>query len=101
MSLKLPSLSPLKETVYGDAMPSKDAAKRSAAFKTCVKLHSIGELSDNLMPSVNDILDNTDYLFPNWTNEDVKLNPGTNRRKRYHKLKVIIQLLLLLLLSFL
>lgn len=82
-------------------MSSIDAAKRSAAFKTCIKLHQIGELSDNLMPCINVISEDTNYLFPNWIDEDIKSNPGTNRRRRYHKLMVIIQLLLLLLLSFL
>ncbi|XP_047345738.1 endoribonuclease Dicer isoform X1 [Vespa velutina] len=88
VSLKLPSLSPLKEVVFGDIMPSIDAAKKSAAFKTCVKLHLLGELSNNLLPSINDISDNTEYLFPNWINEDSQTNqPGTTRKKRYHKLK--------------
>ncbi|KAF7405409.1 hypothetical protein HZH66_004315 [Vespula vulgaris] len=86
VSLKLPSLSPLKEIVFGDVMSSIDAAKRSAAFKTCIKLHQIGELSDNLMPCINVISEDTNYLFPNWIDEDIKSNPGTNRRRRYHKL---------------
>ncbi|KAK2580644.1 hypothetical protein KPH14_007750 [Odynerus spinipes] len=59
--LTLPIISPLRETIIGDPMPSKDMGKRSAAFKTCVKLHKI--------------------------DEDKAANPGTNRKRRYHKLK--------------
>ncbi|KAI4489336.1 hypothetical protein M0802_011205 [Mischocyttarus mexicanus] len=87
VSLQLPTLSALKEIVFGDFMPSIDAAKRSAAFKTCVKLYELGELSDNLLPTVNEIIHNTDHLFPNWIEEDANNISGTVRKKRSHEIQ--------------
>lgn len=42
----LPLNSPLKEEVVSCVMPSQRLAKRSAALKTCVKLHELKELDD-------------------------------------------------------
>ncbi|XP_076245317.1 endoribonuclease Dcr-2 [Calliopsis andreniformis] len=88
VSLKLPIVSPLKNEVIGDPMISINDAKRSAAMKTCIELHKIGELSDRLVPNTADsITKNMDYLFPNWINEDKSELIGTYKKKRRHKLQ--------------
>ncbi|XP_015183335.1 PREDICTED: endoribonuclease Dicer isoform X2 [Polistes dominula] len=86
VSLQLPTISVLKGVIFGDIMPSIDAAKRSAAFKTCIKLYEIGELSENLLPTVNEIIHDTDHLFPNWIEEDCKEISGTVRKRRSHEI---------------
>lgn len=45
-------------------------SKKSAAFKTCVLLHKIGELTDNLMPvSLDKKLEkNCKNYFGHWVN---------------------------------
>jgi len=64
------------------------SAKRSAALKSCIKLHELGELTDNLTPvGIDTIIQNLDYLFPHWLDEDDSLH-GTYKKKREHKLKV-------------
>lgn len=69
-------------------MNSLDGAKRSAAMKTCIKLHELKALNNKLLPATNDELtQNLDYLFPNWKNEDNNQS-GTYKRKQEHKLKV-------------
>lgn len=87
VSLKLPNISPLKTEIYGDFMKSVEGAKRSAAMKTCIKLHELGALNDKLLPATNDeITQNLDYLFPNWVDED-NYQTGTYKKKRDHELK--------------
>ncbi|XP_011871131.1 PREDICTED: endoribonuclease Dicer [Vollenhovia emeryi] len=87
VSLKLPNLSPLKSKVDGDFMKSIDGAKRSAAMKSCIKLHELGALTDKLLPATDDeMVQNLGYLFPNWVDEDT-YQPGTYKRKREHELK--------------
>ncbi|XP_025264753.1 endoribonuclease Dicer isoform X1 [Camponotus floridanus] len=87
ISLKLPSISPVKTEISGDVMKTRDSAKRSAAMKTCIKLHQLGALTDNLLPATgNAVLQNLNHLFPNWIDEDDYL-PGTYKRKRGHKLE--------------
>ncbi|XP_076280664.1 endoribonuclease Dcr-2 isoform X2 [Lasioglossum baleicum] len=90
VSVRLPTVSPLKDTIYGDFSANINIAKRSAAMKLCIELHKIGELSDNLMPhGVNAILKNVDYIFTNWEEEDKSETGiiGTNKKKRAHKLQ--------------
>lgn len=89
VSLTLPIVSPLKETIVGDWMESIDDAKRSVAMKTCIKLKEIGELNDNLNPiGPEDIQENVNHLFPNWIEEEIVDNcaPGTYGKKRKHSL---------------
>ncbi|XP_012287234.1 endoribonuclease Dicer [Orussus abietinus] len=90
VTLKLPSVSPLSETIVGDEMPSIDEAKRSVAMKTCIALHKMGELSNYLLPITGtNIPKNTDHLFPHWDDEAPEVNKaflGTNRMKRKHDL---------------
>ncbi|XP_043502989.1 endoribonuclease Dicer isoform X2 [Polistes fuscatus] len=86
VSLQLPTISPLKDIIFGDIMSSIDGAKRSAAFKTCIKLYEIGELSDNLLPTVNEIIHDTDHLFPNWIEENCNNISGTARKRRSHEI---------------
>ncbi|KAL0108749.1 hypothetical protein PUN28_014111 [Cardiocondyla obscurior] len=87
VSLKLPILSPLKIEICGDYMKSIDGAKRSAAMKTCIELHKLGALNDKLLPTTNDeFIQNLDYLFPHWVNED-KYQTGTYKKKREHQLE--------------
>ncbi|XP_025991526.1 endoribonuclease dcr-1 [Solenopsis invicta] len=87
ISLKLPNLSPLKTEVYGDYMKSIEGAKRSAAMKTCIKLHEAGALTDKLLPATDDeVTENSDFLCPNWIDEDNYLS-GTYKKKREHKLE--------------
>ncbi|XP_043484526.1 endoribonuclease Dicer-like isoform X2 [Leptopilina heterotoma] len=89
VSLTLPIVSPLKETIVGDWMESIDDAKRSVAMKTCIKLKEIGELNDNLNPiGPDDIQENVNHLFPNWIEEEIVDNcvPGTYGKKRKHNL---------------
>jgi hypothetical protein len=69
-------------------MKSIISAKRSAALKSCIKLHELGELTDNLIPTSTDtIIENLDYLFPHWIDEDDSLR-GTYKKKQGHKLEV-------------
>ncbi|CAL1687755.1 unnamed protein product [Lasius platythorax] len=87
ITLKLPSVSPLKTEVQGNPMKSMDSAKRSAAMETCIKLHKLGALTDKLLPATgNALVQNLNYLFPNWIDEDDYL-PGTYKRKRGHRLE--------------
>lgn len=87
ISLKLPSISPLKTEVHGDFMRSIESAKRSAAIKTCINLHKLGALTDKLLPVTgNALVQNLNHLFPNWIDEDDYL-PGTYKRKRGHSLE--------------
>ncbi|XP_076635506.1 endoribonuclease Dcr-2 [Colletes latitarsis] len=90
VSLKLPILSPLKSVIFGDPMMNINYAKRSAAMNACIKLYEIGELSDKLLPNVNDsITQNANHLFPNWIDEDKSENVliGTYKKKRHHQLQ--------------
>ncbi|XP_046601014.1 endoribonuclease Dicer isoform X4 [Neodiprion lecontei] len=89
VSLQVPILSPLKQIILGDPMPSIKLAKRSAALNCCKELHHIGELTDNLLPvTVDLILEDVDYLFPLWIDEEKTplSQPGTEARKRLHEL---------------
>lgn len=66
-------------------------AKRSAALNCCKELHKIGELTDNLLPvTINMILEDVDYLFPMWRNEEINKieQPGTTAKKRLYQLAV-------------
>lgn len=69
-------------------MKSRDGAKRSAAMKTCIKLHELGALNDKLLPATNDeTTQNLNLnLFPNWIDED-NYQTGTYKKKRDHELK--------------
>ncbi|XP_078032947.1 endoribonuclease Dicer-L-like [Augochlora pura] len=90
VSLKLPIVSPFKNTVFGDFQPSVSTAKRSAAMKMCIELHKIGELDDKLLPREVDVIpESIDYLFPNWVEEDKSEKEiiGTKKKKRSHELK--------------
>ncbi|XP_020280276.1 endoribonuclease Dicer [Pseudomyrmex gracilis] len=90
VSLRLPSISPLKTEVVGDYMSSINGAKRSVAMKACKKLHEIGALTNELRPVCpNTILNLTDSsLFPNWIDEkDYSNVPGTYKKRREHKLE--------------
>ncbi|KAJ8678833.1 hypothetical protein QAD02_014620 [Eretmocerus hayati] len=90
VSLTLPPISPVRDTVIGNAFDSLDIAKRSAAMKACIKLHHLGEFDDNLLPKrVEDVLKNTDYLFPFMEEEEEQVPgacPGTASKKRRHPL---------------
>ncbi|XP_076178399.1 endoribonuclease Dcr-2 isoform X3 [Ptiloglossa arizonensis] len=89
ISLKLPTISPLKTEIFGDSMRSISIAKRSVAMKTCIELHKIGELSDRFVPNTMDsAISNTDDLFPNWIDENKSESAliGTYKKKRLHKL---------------
>ncbi|XP_046751680.1 endoribonuclease Dicer isoform X2 [Diprion similis] len=89
VSLQMPILSPLKRVILGDPMPNIKLAKRSAALNCCKELHQIGELTDNLLPvTVDLILEDVDYLFPLWIDEEKTAlsQPGTEARKRLHEL---------------
>ncbi|XP_033323014.2 endoribonuclease Dcr-2 isoform X1 [Megalopta genalis] len=90
VSLKLPIVSPYKNTVVGDFQSTVYTAKRSAALKMCIELHKFGELNDNLLPrEVDFIPENTNYLFPNWVEENkTELEIiGTKKKKRSHELQ--------------
>jgi len=68
-------------------MKSIEGAKRSAAMKSCIKLHELGALNDKLLPATDDeITKNLDFLFPNWIDEDNYLS-GTYKKKREHDLE--------------
>lgn len=72
-------------------MRNIDSAKRSAAMKTCIKLHELGALTDKLLPATrNAVLQNLNCLFPNWIDEDKNYLPGTYKRKRGHRLEASI-----------
>ncbi|KAF9583828.1 Dicer-like protein 1, partial [Lunasporangiospora selenospora] len=49
--LVLPSTAPLR-LVQSDWASTKRMAKKSAAFKACEKLHALGALNDNLLPTI-------------------------------------------------
>lgn len=91
VSLKLPPISPLKETCEGEVMPSIALAKRSAALATCIKLHKMQELSDHLLPlQPSAILGSVEHLFPHWQ-EEPKENAGligTAAHKRVYQIEV-------------
>lgn len=90
VSLRMPNLSPLKEVILGDPMKNISNAKRSAAMKCCIRLHKLGALSDLLLPvSVNAVVEELDYLFPNWVKEDDS-SCGTYKRRRQHNIEVSI-----------
>lgn len=92
ITLKLPSISPVKTEIRSDFMKTIDNAKRSAAMKSCILLHEKGALTDNLLPATdNEILQNLNYLFPHWREEKDYL-PGTYKKKRSHKLVASIHI---------
>lgn len=85
-------MSPLKAVIESDYMKSIISAKRSAALKSCIQLHKLGEFTDQLIPASPDmIMQDLNYLFPNWLNEDDSLR-GTYKKKRKHELKVRIHI---------
>ncbi|EZA61552.1 Endoribonuclease Dicer [Ooceraea biroi] len=87
VTLQLPSISPLRTIVESDFMNNIIDAKRSAALKSCIKLHELEEFTDNLIPATADaITQNLQHLFPNWVDEDYSLL-GTYKRKRPHRLE--------------
>ncbi|XP_030375295.1 endoribonuclease Dicer isoform X2 [Scaptodrosophila lebanonensis] len=51
VSVTLPLTSLLRETIYSDPMNCTKWAKISAAFKTCIKLHELGEFNEHLLPT--------------------------------------------------
>ena len=77
-------------------MDSIPLAKQSAALNACRRLHEIGELTDDLQPvSIKNVLQNVDFLFPNWENEKIdgapgERLPGTTSKKRVHSIEVSI-----------
>ncbi|XP_041450181.1 endoribonuclease Dicer isoform X2 [Drosophila obscura] len=68
VSIELPLSSSMRETIYSDPMPSVKAAKISAAFKTCIKLYSVGELNERFLPvSLKDRVSAiADFHFDHW-----------------------------------
>ncbi|XP_066584904.1 endoribonuclease Dcr-2 isoform X2 [Prorops nasuta] len=84
VSLRFPNLSQVKHTIFGDPMPSIDAAKRSVAMKACIELHKAGELTDHLLPYKSNFVDSDD-LLPFWE-EDPDDIAGTYKKKRTHKM---------------
>ena len=48
--IQLPINSPLKVTIEGAAMASRDLAMKSAAFNVCAQLQKIKELDDHMFP---------------------------------------------------
>ena len=70
-------------------MPRKDLAKMAAAYKACKKLHSIGELDDDLLPvrSLSDEESESEEEYAE-SGEGKKTNAGTKKRKRIYDRKV-------------
>ncbi|BFG03882.1 endoribonuclease Dicer [Drosophila madeirensis] len=68
VSVELPLSSSMRETIYGDQMPSVRAAKMSAAFNTCIKLFYAGELNDHFLPvSLKErVAGIADFHFAHW-----------------------------------
>ncbi|XP_022209698.2 endoribonuclease Dicer-like isoform X2 [Drosophila obscura] len=68
VSIDLPLSSSMRETIYGDPMLSVKAAKISAAFKTCIKLYTTGELNERFLPvSLKDrVAAIADFHFDHW-----------------------------------
>ncbi|XP_055693642.1 endoribonuclease dcr-1 isoform X2 [Lutzomyia longipalpis] len=96
-SFQMPIQSPLKGRIYGDILPNKKLAKRSAAFNTCVELYHKGELSENLLPFNKEmnLLKVEDVYFSHWKkykSNATKID-GTKKKKRYHTVKYPKQLL--------
>lgn len=91
VKLTLPLSSPIKDTICGDVMKTKELAKKSAAMKTCIKLYEIGELTEDLRPKkIDDILENLECLFPCMRYEEKENGciPGTTNKKRRHLIEV-------------
>ncbi|BET01171.1 dsRNA_bind [Nesidiocoris tenuis] len=85
-SIRLPINSPVKETIMGYPMPSKLLSKRMAALETCRRLHSRGELDDNLEPigkeSFNFGIEEEDLTPANWDPNVPR--PGTTKSRQYY-----------------
>lgn len=68
----LPVLCRIREPIVGPFMNSKKYAKRAAALITCIKLHKMGELDDDLKPKRASIEEDTEFLFEHWPAEKEK-----------------------------
>ncbi|XP_034479318.1 endoribonuclease Dicer [Drosophila innubila] len=68
VSITLPLNSALRETIISDPMGCARSAKVSAAFKTCIKLHALGELNERFLPTtVNErVADIANVHFEHW-----------------------------------
>lgn len=63
-------------------------AKRAAALKTCILLHKLGELDDNLIPKKCEIVEeDVQFLFTHYPPVSEPM-AGTHANRRMHNKKV-------------
>ncbi|XP_054081108.1 endoribonuclease Dcr-1 [Zeugodacus cucurbitae] len=92
-TIRLPINSPLKYDIVGLPMVSNILARRMAALQTCMELHKIGELDDNLQPIGKESFRamESDWESFELEEEDEKIvqnnsepRPGTTKRRQYY-----------------
>ncbi|XP_068155954.1 LOW QUALITY PROTEIN: endoribonuclease Dcr-1 [Drosophila tropicalis] len=96
-TIRLPINSPLKHDIVGLPMPTQTLARRLAALQTCVELHKMGELDDELQPIGKEgfralesdwecfDLEPEDEHIVQLTDEP---RPGTTKRRQYYYKRV-------------
>ncbi|XP_033247154.1 endoribonuclease Dicer-like [Drosophila miranda] len=83
VSIELPLSSSVRDKIYSDPMTSVKAAKISAAFKTCIKLYSTGELNERFLPvTLKDrVTAIADFHFDHWKKYSDDVIDTVNKQK--------------------
>lgn len=90
VGIRLPPV--ISKEIIGDVQNDIKTAKQHAAFKVCIELYKIGELTENLTPFNGDqkiALVQDDY-FAHWKKyeTDDKKKAGTKKNMRFHEMKI-------------
>lgn len=75
----------------GPWVSNRHLAKQAAAFTTCVALHQLGELDDNLLPVGKESIQLEHHLCPPPSTDldpEAFPRPGTTKRRQYYYKKV-------------
>uniref|UniRef100_A0A034VQZ7 ribonuclease III n=2 Tax=Bactrocera dorsalis TaxID=27457 RepID=A0A034VQZ7_BACDO len=100
-TIRLPINSPLKYDIVGLPMSSNILARRMAALQTCIELHKIGELDQNLQPIGKESFRAMESDWENFEleEEDEKIvhdnsepRPGTTKRRQYYYKRIASEL---------
>ncbi|CAG8495896.1 2311_t:CDS:2 [Paraglomus brasilianum] len=81
-TIALPNNAPIR-TVAGEPMRSRGLAKKSAAFKTCIKLYENKGLNDHLLPDVEWIEEDHEM-----TKDKDGLTEGARKTRREYNIKI-------------
>ncbi|XP_033154392.1 endoribonuclease Dicer [Drosophila mauritiana] len=84
VSINMPLNCILRDTIYSDPMDNARIAKISAAFKACLALYSLGELSEKFLPKTlkERVAAIADVHFEHWNNYGDSVTATVNKAEK-------------------